>query len=208
MRSKNSDSKHIINWDETHNLFNDELHNIVKEISDNNYDNEVDDEDVIKEGIKKDYLDDVFKRIHKFKAESYELILKEECDTIRRYEDILLKEWIDITGKSRIQLLTFVDRRKSDYGYDNYIPVIDPEEQGYALIYGDYTTYLIIGCFYESHFVYHPSFTFDSNYDVNKIKSNTCIIDDIAQIRRFFRIKTNEILFEPVYIPKFYTRPI
>ena len=181
-------TKSFINWRETSGLFNDNLGYVMEEISDNNYL-----DDAVNGEIKEDYLDDVFRRINNFQFDKFNQNLEKDVETFAGEKDILIKQWSN--GNIRMQLLMILDKEKSlsdglmytpgegyDYGY------------GYAIIYGDSSTYLIVGSHTWQPFVYHPSFTFD-NSDRSTIESPSYSDLNFEELKIFFKRKTLEYIF-------------
>lgn len=183
----------LINWKETHEIFNDNLYPITGEISDNNYYYDSDDEkntEEINEGIKRDYLDDVFEKIKNFKPERFGYFVSKNVDTTMGNKDILTKQWKN--GTAGIQLMIFLNEEKSE----NDDEIYDPDENcGYAVIYGDSSTFLISGSDGRDHFVYHPSFTFNSIKGLN-YQDPSNFIFELDDVKRFFKWSTLDLIFK------------
>lgn len=184
--------KSLINWDNTIQIFNDNINDIIGEISDNNYvDREIDTE------VKKDYLDDVFKRVDNFKYKKYSKVFTKNEETLVGKKDILTKTWSN--KEASIQLLVFLDDELSNYDNEDYC-VKDCNDDdydyddGYAIIYGDSSTFLIISN-YEGHpSVFTPSFTFN-NTDGSTFEDNSYFDYNLNELKHFFKQKTLEYLF-------------
>lgn len=187
MINKMKPSKSFIDWKETSGVFNDNLCHVLDEISDNRYLDYVDGE------IKEDYLDDVFQRINDFQFDKFNQYLEKDVDTFAGEKNISIKQWSN--GNTRMQLLMILDKEKSlndglmytsddwfDYGF------------GYAIIYGDSSTYLIVGNHTWQPFVYHPSFTFD-NSDRSTIEDPLYEILNFEELKIFFKRKAIEYIF-------------
>jgi hypothetical protein len=177
----------LIEWTETQGVFNDELYYVIDEVSDNSYFN-----NNINEEIKKDYLDDVFQRIDNFRCKRYFKDYGVNVETLLGEEDILFKNWID--GNTQIELLIILDKEKScdDSGY--YVPA-KGNNSGYAIIYGDSTTFLIVGCHGGKPFVYHPSFTFN-NTDSCTFEDSLENLFSLNKLKTFVKKKALEYIFE------------
>lgn len=175
----------LIDWSETHGVFNDELHYIIGEISDNNYcDHEIDNE------VQKNYLDDVFTKIDDFEIDHFSRYLMENTETLMGKEDILVKQWSD--GHKHIQLLIILDKDNSDYDNEIYT---ETDDYGYAILYGDESTFLIIGNYGCHPFVYHPSFVF-GNSDGSTFEDSQCQFFNLNELKSFFKEKALEYLFD------------
>jgi len=177
----------LINWEETEGIFNDNLRNIIKEISDNNYcDHEVDGE------VQKDYLDDVFRRIDNFKYEKFDKYVVKNGETLMGKEDILIKQWSN--KDARIQLLVYLDKETSNYEDEIYCINDEEYDDGYAIIYGDSSTFLILANYGCHPFIYHPSFTFD-NSDGSTFEDPSYFSYNLDELKAFFKEKALEYLF-------------
>lgn len=182
--------KSLIDWCETALIFNDGLKYIIGEISDNNYcDFEVKDE------VKEDHYDDVFNKIDNFIPKKYNKFVCDNQFTSMGEEDILVRAWNN--NNARLQLLTILDKEKSDNEMELYVPV-EGCDSGYAIIYGDESTFLIVGNYFAHPFVYHPSFAF-SNSDGSTFEDCRYDLLNFKQIKNILKRRALEYIFEQVH---------
>jgi hypothetical protein len=178
----------LINWSETHGVFNDELHYVIDEIPTNNYcDHEID------KKFTKDFFNDVFQKLDDFEIDHFSRYLMENTETLIGEEDILVKQWYD--GPKHIQLLLILDKDNSDYDNEIYT-VLD--DSGYAILYGDASTFLIVGNYGCHPFVYTPSFIF-GNSDGSTFDDSPCQFFNLNKLKNFFKEKALEYLFDQTH---------
>jgi len=92
-----------------------------------------------------------------------------------------------------MQLLIILDKEKPSNDSEIYVPA-EGYDYGYALIYGDSSTFLIILNYGAYPFVYHPSFTFQ-NTDGSTFEKFSPYFLSVSGVKKFFKNKTLEYLF-------------
>jgi len=237
----------LINWRKTYQIFNDidKIKDIIGEISDSFYfDNEV------KEEVKRDDLDYVFKQLDNFNPDSEEYLCKdvEKIETTMGQEIINIRGWGN--GNERIQILQILDNRyyycykinkiydsedsiDSEEIYDHYkfhtsykldtpekiqyyiktnIPkkVYDPHKTinrlkhsiakdknfGYAIIYGNESTFLITGNYKSRPFSYHPSYAFNNVNDYTLEDPLFYCHLEFEEVKEVLKRKTLKYMFD------------
>lgn len=185
----------VVDWGETFAIFNNQLQYVIGETSDNNYHCSRNENSEISEGIKKHYLDDVFQRIDNFKFTRYGYDFNMGSEIGDSKKDIISKQWSN--GNTRIQLLYFLDKEKSDYDTE-YYTAARGKSCGFVIIYGDASTYLIVGCHNRCSFVYHPSFTFNDDRKI-VFENPSCTFHGMDELKEVFKIKALKYIFDRPY---------
>lgn len=161
----------LINWLNTHTVFNlsNQENNITPKIP-----NRYDDENV-NEKVPLNYFDSIFHSIDSFQPLEFHNTFK-IIPTDMGQEGALVKEWISQDSKLQFWITN----------------------DGWAVIYGAPTTFLIIGNFVSHPFVMTPLFSFD-NSDGSTNEDIDLPVLNLIQVKYLLKTKVPEYIFNQVH---------
>lgn len=178
----------LIKWENTHEIFNlgSEPFNITPNIPNGYCDDEINNQ------VPTNYFDSIFQIIDAFKPLKYQYYLR-VVPTDMGDQSAMLKQWSNKNARLQFWITTSEPASYLNFNPDPYIM-----ETGWAIIYGDANTFLIVGNVNSHPFVMTPTFTFDNSHGSTSENFDFPSLN-LEQVKYLLKTKAPEYVFNASY---------